>query len=77
MSGRAVADSLRRVRPEIKVILSSGHPDEVIGRHGILDGSIAFLRKPFTARALAAKIRKALDQPAVVRTDAFSRAANR
>ena len=40
----------------------SGYPDDAIAPHGVLGPGTPFLPKPFTERALAAKVREALDR---------------
>jgi two-component system cell cycle sensor histidine kinase/response regulator CckA len=45
----------------MKVLFSSGHPDEAISRHGIIEPGIQFLPKPLTPTALAKKVRDVLD----------------
>ncbi|HEX4964327.1 MAG TPA: response regulator [Thermoanaerobaculia bacterium] len=60
MSGQEVVERLRARRPEIRVIFMSGYTDNVVLRHGILEGEFDFLEKPFSADRLAAKIRGAL-----------------
>ena len=60
MDGKAVAAQFAASRPETKVIYTSGYTDDVMGVHGILDGSVAYLPKPFTAETLGAKIREVL-----------------
>lgn len=64
LSGRQVAEVLRREQPEIKVLYTSGHTDDVILRHGVADASLAFLPKPFEADDLAKAVRRVLDAPA-------------
>jgi len=61
MSGRELAQRLTAVRPSARVLFVSGHSDEVITHHGVLDPGTAFLQKPFTAEALARKVREVLD----------------
>ena len=39
----------------------SGYTDDVTVRHGLLQANAAFLQKPFTAGALAQKVREVLD----------------
>jgi hypothetical protein len=40
----------------------SGYTDQAIVHHGILDGDIAFLGKPFTPDALVLKVVEVLDK---------------
>ncbi|MGB9333777.1 MAG: CHASE4 domain-containing protein [Candidatus Acidiferrales bacterium] len=61
MSGRELWNNLRRRMPTLKVLFISGYTDDSIVRHGVIDGDVAFLQKPFTMRALASKIREVLD----------------
>lgn len=60
-SGKQVAEQLRAIHPETKVLFMSGYTDEAIVHHGIVDSGIAFIQKPFSERALAQKIRDVLD----------------
>jgi two-component system cell cycle sensor histidine kinase/response regulator CckA len=60
-SGKEVADRLRTLRPEIKVLFMSGYTDEAIVHHGVLDAKVEFIQKPFTPVALARKVREVID----------------
>jgi PAS domain S-box-containing protein len=60
MSGRQVAEELQRRKPDLRVLYMSGYTDDTITRHGVLDRSLAFLEKPFTADGLLQKIRSTL-----------------
>ncbi|MFY9820210.1 MAG: response regulator, partial [Thermoanaerobaculia bacterium] len=60
MSGPEVVEQLRARSPGIRVIFMSGYTDNVVVRHGILEGEYDFLEKPFSAGRLAEKIRGAL-----------------
>jgi PAS domain S-box-containing protein len=64
MSGGELADRLRAARPALRVLFTSGHSDEAIGRHGVSRTDRAFLQKPFTYEAFVAKVREALSRPA-------------
>ena len=63
MSGRELAQHLAGTRPDMRVLFMSGYTDNAIVRHGVLEAGTAFLSKPFTPDALAAKVREVLDAP--------------
>ncbi|HTS66892.1 MAG TPA: PAS domain S-box protein [Candidatus Acidoferrales bacterium] len=60
ITGKALADQLKLTRPGIKVLYISGYSGEVIAHRGVLDADVAYLPKPFTPTALAAKVREVL-----------------
>ncbi len=64
LTGPELAEQLRRSRPGIKVLLTSGYASDAVMQQGILDPSIPILQKPFTARTLAFKVREVLDAAA-------------
>lgn len=61
MGGRQLLDRLRLRRAELRALLMSGYAGDVVAARGVLDGSIPFIEKPFTMRALAGAIRRVLD----------------
>ena len=61
MNGRELVEALRKARPGIKVLYMSGYTDDEIVRRGLLDPSVDFIQKPFTAQDLAVQTRRALD----------------
>ncbi len=68
LSGREVALLLAPRHPAMKVLYLSGYADESIVRHGVLEPGVDFLQKPFTADALARKVRAVLDADSGHRT---------
>lgn len=60
-SGVSLARRMVELRPDIKVLYSSGYASDSVLREGTLEGEVHFLEKPFTRSALAAKVREALD----------------
>ena len=56
MNGPMVAEMLKRMRPELKVVFMSGYTDNAVVRHGVMERGMPFLQKPFTPERLANKI---------------------
>jgi len=44
MSGRTIADRVRSMRPDTKVLFMSGYTDDAIVQHGILHSGVAYFR---------------------------------
>jgi PAS domain S-box-containing protein len=66
MGGREAFAALRRINPQVKVILVSGYSIQGEAQ-GILDeGAIAFLQKPFSLAALAQQVAAALARQPVI-----------
>ncbi|HKS63562.1 MAG TPA: response regulator [Xanthobacteraceae bacterium] len=64
MNGRQLADAARKLRPELKVLFTTGYARNAIVHDGRLDPGVVLLPKPFTYAALAAKLADLLDAPA-------------
>jgi len=60
VGGRALAAQFTARRPGTRVLFMSGYPAAAIGRHQMLERGLAFLQKPFSAAALAEKVREVL-----------------
>jgi PAS domain S-box-containing protein len=61
MSGRELAERIKKTASDIKVLFASGYTDKAIHHHGVLDPAVEFIQKPFTPAALAKKVRQVLD----------------
>src|SRR5204863_4979869 len=60
MTGRELAEQLKRQKPELKVIYTSGYSADVMGQeNGVRD--IKFLQKPYPPPELAQAVRDCLD----------------
>ncbi len=66
MGGKELADWMKTTYPETKILFASGYLENMLSREDIGDDEAFFLRKPFTARTLARKVRSVLDHPAGV-----------
>ena len=63
MNGRELSDRLKDLRPATKVLFMSGYTENVIVHQGVLKSGIAYIAKPMTPEALAAKVRETLRTP--------------
>jgi CheY-like chemotaxis protein len=48
MNGRQLAEEARRIRPELKVLFTTGYSRNAIVHHGRLDPGVELILKPFT-----------------------------
>jgi PAS domain S-box-containing protein len=62
MNGRDLAERMRQMRPEMKVIYMSGYTDNLVLQGGMLEEGSDFIQKPFSADILARRVRTALQQ---------------
>ena len=61
LSGRELVETLRGLRPGLRVLYMSGYTADAIAHHGVLDPGVEFIQKPFTPSALARRLRETLD----------------
>jgi two-component system, cell cycle sensor histidine kinase and response regulator CckA len=61
MSGRRLAERLRRLQPNLRTLFMSGYTDDAIVRHGVLPPGTKFIGKPFNEAEFARKVRDTLD----------------
>jgi CheY-like chemotaxis protein len=60
LNGRQLADTAREMRPDLRVLYTTGYARNAIVHNGTLDPGVELMVKPFTYAALAAKIRAML-----------------
>jgi len=61
LGGKELADQLKLLRPDLKVLYTSGYTDYAIVHHGVLNSGTHFLQKPFSLKTLSRKVRETLD----------------
>jgi CheY-like chemotaxis protein/two-component sensor histidine kinase len=61
MNGKEAVDEIRKIRPEIKVIFSSGYAPETIQDKVSLTDGVNVISKPVSPRELLRKVRSVLD----------------
>jgi two-component system cell cycle sensor histidine kinase/response regulator CckA len=64
MSGGELAARLCADHPALRVLYMSGYTDDIVMRHGVQQGQIAFVEKPFNRSTLLQSVRDALDREA-------------
>lgn len=62
MTGRQLADALRKTHPNIPVLFSSGYTENAIVHHGRLDPGVYLLQKPYRRQELASMVRRVIDE---------------
>ena len=62
MNGRQLADEALSVRPDLKILFTTGYTRNAIVHNGQLDRGVDLISKPFTFAALATKVRQILDR---------------
>jgi two-component system cell cycle sensor histidine kinase/response regulator CckA len=61
MGGRELATTLKRLRPEMKVLFTSGYNEELAQSDGELETGVEFLPKPYLPGVLSQRVRQVLD----------------
>jgi len=61
MGGRELAQRLQAMRPDVKILYTSGYAEDVIAHGGVLEHGVTFLAKPYVPSDLARKVRAMLD----------------
>jgi PAS domain S-box-containing protein len=61
MNGPALVTRIKQTRPAIRTLFMSGHADDALLHHGVVEEGAYFLEKPFTRDQLTRRVREALD----------------
>jgi PAS domain S-box-containing protein len=65
MTGKELAERLKGLCPEIKVLYMSGYAADVISSRGLLSSSEQYIAKPFSLESLLVKVREVLGPAAL------------
>ncbi|MBL8546474.1 MAG: response regulator [Hyphomonadaceae bacterium] len=61
LTGKDVAEHALKMRPDVKVLFTSGYADASVMRNGLVQAGARFLSKPYRGGQLAATVRSLLD----------------
>ncbi|MDD2337269.1 MAG: response regulator, partial [Geobacteraceae bacterium] len=61
MNGKEACDEIRKIRPEVKVLITSGYAPEIVVQKASVDKGIKLLYKPVSPKILLNTIRSLLD----------------
>ncbi len=64
MNGAKLAHTLQRLRPDLKVLYTTGYAENAISHSGHLDEGVQLISKPYRQEALIRKVRAVLDNGA-------------
>ena len=60
-NGRGLAEAALKLRPELKVLYTTGYTRNAVVHNGVVDKGVELIGKPFTVDELAARVRDVLD----------------
>jgi PAS domain S-box-containing protein len=60
-SGKEACNEIRQIRPDIKILFTSGYTGDVVLAKGLAEGDSSFVAKPLLPSVLLAKVREVLD----------------
>ena len=60
-NGRKLADQAQKIKPDLKVLYTTGYTRNAVVHNGVLDKGVELIGKPFTLDELAARVRDILD----------------
>jgi PAS domain S-box-containing protein len=61
-NGKEVYDSIKQVRPDVRVIFTSGYTADIIQKKGITEEGLDIILKPFSTKSFLGEIRSMLDK---------------
>ena len=61
MNGAKLAEAARAIRPDLKILFTTGYTRNAVVHNGVLDAGVQLIGKPFTIEELAGRVRQILD----------------
>lgn len=61
INGTELAEKLKKIYPELKILFASGYTDDPVFENELVDEKLNFIPKPFSIQALTDKVRVILD----------------
>jgi PAS domain S-box-containing protein len=61
VNGARLADEARQIRPDLKILFTTGYTRNAVVHNGVLDDGVDLISKPFTIEQLSAKLRAVID----------------
>ncbi|MEJ2543520.1 MAG: PAS domain S-box protein [Calditrichaceae bacterium] len=61
MGGKELAENIKKIQPDLKVLFTSGYTDQKIVQDGKLNNDINFLHKPYSIYDLSRKVRELIE----------------
>ena len=61
-NGKEAYEEMRRVKPDVRVLFTSGYTGDVVLTKGVSDETIDYVSKPLTPKELLKKVREVLDR---------------
>jgi PAS domain S-box-containing protein len=77
MDGRQLAELACTKQPQLKVLYTSGYTDDAVVRHGVMQGAVDLIEKPFRIDSLAKRVRQSLDRDPAVSAASSAGSADR
>ena len=62
MNGKEVYERIKKIKPDIKLLMASGYPADFITQKGIIEEGFNFVAKPMSPTKLLMKVRGVLDK---------------
>jgi DNA-binding NtrC family response regulator len=62
LNGKELGERALKIRPDLKILYTSGYTDDQLVTNGEMDSEIDFLQKPYSVVILLKKVREILDR---------------